>query len=66
MIDFTAFGKTIYKQYPAVSDVNKSTPYNDRRKMGHFSWVLNHNAEDMDQLIINLYVAHKVRSGSIT
>ncbi|XP_031568937.1 uncharacterized protein LOC116303521 [Actinia tenebrosa] len=52
------FGKMIYKTFPAASDVNKATPYNDRRKMGHFSWSLVNNG-DKDQLIVNLYVVHK-------
>lgn len=61
---FAGFGKTIYKTFPAASEVNKSTLYNDRRKMGHFTWALVNNG-DKEQLIVNLYVVHKVRIHSV-
>lgn len=49
--------RRIFKRFPEARQVDKETPYNERRKMGHFSWT---SSLTSDQVIINLYVVHKV------
>ena len=49
--------RRIFKRFPEARQVDKETPYNERRKMGHFSWA---SSLTSDQVIINLYVVHKV------
>ncbi|KAL9989607.1 hypothetical protein ACROYT_G004174, partial [Oculina patagonica] len=52
--DFVA--RQIFKRFPEARQVDKETPYNERRKMGHFSWTASLASE---QIIVNLYVVHK-------
>ena len=49
--------RKIFKEFPEARQVDKETPYNERRKMGHFSWTINESSE---KLIVNFYVVHKV------
>lgn len=49
--------RRIFKRFPEARQVDKETPYNERRKMGHFSWTCSLTS---DQVVINLYVVHKV------
>ena len=49
--------RQIFKRFPEARQVDKETPYNERRKMGHFSWT---SSQTSDQVIVNLYVVHKV------
>lgn len=48
--------RQIFKRFPEARQVDKETPYNERRKMGHFSWT---SSLTSDQVIVNLYVVHK-------
>ena len=55
-----AFARGVYKQYPEARQIDRDTPYNDRRKMGQFSWTAT-EVLDRKQVIVNVYVVHKVR-----
>ena len=55
-----AHAKSVYKRFPEVKTVDKMTPFNDRRKMGHLSWTLSQCSPVKDQVLVNLYVVHKV------
>lgn len=52
--DFVA--RQLFKNFPEARLVDKKTPYNERRKMGHFSWTSSASSE---KIIVNLYVVHK-------
>ena len=45
------------KEFPEARQVDKETPYNERRKMGHFSWTV---SKSLEKVVVNLYVVHKV------
>lgn len=49
--------RQLFKNFPEARLVDKKTPYNERRKMGHFSWTSSASSE---KIIVNLYVVHKV------
>ena len=56
-----ALARNLYKLYPRAREVDRCTPYNDRRKMGHFSWIAT-DMFDKEQVIVNVYAVHKVRN----
>ena len=45
----------VHHEYPEVAKLDQKTSYNDRRKLGHFCWLLTKS----DQLVVILYVTHK-------
>lgn len=49
--------RRLFKRFPEARQVDKETPYNERRKMGHFTWTASLSSQ---QIIVNLYVVHKV------
>ena len=49
--------RKILKEFPEAKQVDKETPYNERRKMGHFSWAV---SKSLEKVVVNLYVVHKV------
>ena len=51
---------TIHKKFPKLAKLDQDTPYNDRKKLGHFCWLIT----ESDQLIIILYIIYKVRNKS--
>ncbi|PFX28118.1 uncharacterized protein LOC111326621 [Stylophora pistillata] len=48
--------RQLLKNFPEARQVDRKTPYNERRKMGHFSWTSSASSE---KTIVNLYVVHK-------
>ncbi|XP_068739961.1 uncharacterized protein [Montipora capricornis] len=57
--DFAA--REILKKFPEARHADKQTPYNERRKMGHFSWA---KSKSLDKTVVNLYVVHKWKNSS--
>ena len=49
--------RKVFKEFPEARQVDKQTPYNERRKMGHFSWT---TSKSLEKIIVNFYVVHKV------
>lgn len=45
----------IHTKFPNSTKLDQDTPYNDRKKLGHFCWL----TTESDQLIVILYVIHK-------
>lgn len=45
------------KEFPEARQADKETPYNERRKMGHFSWTI---SKSLEKTVVNLYIVHKV------
>ena len=45
----------VHRAHPEVAKLDQETSYNDRRKLGHFCWLLT----ESDQLVVILYVTHK-------
>ena len=53
-----AGAKSVFRRFPEARQVDKTTPFNDRRKMGYLSWTA--GSADENQVIVILYVVHKV------
>ena len=50
--------REVLKNFPEARQTDKQTPFNERKKMGHFSWAI---SKSLEKIIVNLYVVHKVR-----
>ncbi|XP_029180106.2 uncharacterized protein LOC114947635 [Acropora millepora] len=55
--DFGA--REVLKNFPEARQTDKQTPFNERKKMGHFSWAI---SKSLEKIIVNLYVVHKWKS----